>query len=147
MKKLVLLFILTGFALASQGQRTLWADTFNISTLTGTDSLFYMPVTKRIYGSPFSCEIEYSGLSQDDWTFAIGYSNEATLGDSYNEDSHADFPFTMNATSDAYTNHNGSSVATKLFNQQDPLVNRWLIIKITAGTGGTGRINWRILQK
>lgn len=146
MKKLVFILGLI-ICVSSFGQRKNWIDSLDISEVVGSDTSFYVSVNDRDFGTAYSVEINYETLSQDDWTFAIGYSNGEVAGDSYNESSNSDIPYTLDVTSNSYTNFNDSTVATKMFRDQLPLSSRWIIFKITAGTSGTGYVIWRYFQK
>ena len=124
MKKL--LFLLLFFIpLLLQGQRTWETDTL----ITNTDTTIFL----RFYSyGDWAIQFDYSSYDQDDWTISLGNSQDGTSFDKLDD---ARLPYTLNVTSNSYTDETGATRSTVTF-EGDAWRTIYMGIKI--GTTGAG---------
>lgn len=104
MKKLLiaLLFLIP---LLSIGQRTWETD----SLITAADTTYFMKFFS--YGN-WAIQFEYTSFDQDDWTLSLGHSQD---GASFDKIDDARVPYTLDVTTNSYTDEAGNTRATVTF--------------------------------
>jgi len=149
MKKSIILLTAILITVMSYGQRRSITDSIDVSQITGTDSTYYFSYSKKLFGPGWSVEIEYGTLDDDDATISFGASNNPTEGSSYNAFTFVApgaFPYTMDATTNDYTNKLGDTVATNIW-QMDKMHYRWIACKVAKGSVTSGKVYIYFVQE
>ena len=151
MKKILLL---VGFAIiALTGySRGPYLDSIDVSLITSTDSVYFIPLNRANFGSDWGIEFEYSTLNASDATISVGISNFGNTFTPY-ESVNA---IVLNVATDT-TSVNGSAPGISKRTLQPatfatdasmtPLVFNYLAIKVVKGSVTTGKIYYIIRQK
>jgi len=109
MKKLLTILLLSLIITASFGQKTWETDTMKVADLTGTDSIGFV----RFYSyGDYSIQFEYSDFDADDATLSLGNSNDGTSFDKFDD---SRLPYTLDVTTNSYTDEEGDTRATVTF--------------------------------
>lgn len=135
MKKILLIMFALVIGVSAFGQRRV--ETGSITTSVDT-TIF---ITDFYTEGQWSISFEYGSLSNDDWTISIGHSAKW----SFDKIDDSRVPYTLDVTTNAYTDELGNSRATVTFTGQG-----WrsadLGIQIDVGTANSETIPYKYMK-
>lgn len=135
MKKFLLL-LLFFVPILTFGQRTWETDTL----ITNVDTTIFV----RFYSyGDWSIQFDYSSYDQDDWTLSLGNSNDGTSFDKIDD---ARVPYTLDVTSNSYTDETGATRCTVTF-EGDAWRTIYMGIKIDITTAGTDTLAFKYARE
>lgn len=151
MKKILLLI---GFAIiALTGySRVPYLDSIDVSLITSTDSVYFIPLSRANFGSDWGIEFEYSTLNASDATISVGISNFGNTFTPYE----AMNAIVLNvATDTAAVNGAAPGISARVLQpattatdaSNTPLTFNYLAIKVAKGSVTSGKIYYIIRQK
>lgn len=160
MKKILtaLLLVVSISAFTQKNPKYSYNVDFDMSNITGTDTVLFTDGTKELlaFGTSVTVEIDYTGLNADDATFSVGGSN---FGYTFNNLDATLFPYTMNVADSAEVN----GVSAKAEKQESKFISAtsryttksWVItnhpfdyipLKIVKGSVTSGTLRVRIRE-
>lgn len=125
--------------MSAYGQRKIETGSYIIPVSMTTDTTVF--ITGFFTNNQWSISFEYGTMDNDDWTISIGHSKDW----SFDKIDDARVPYTLDVTTNAYTDELGNSRAT-LTIEGDGWRTADLGIKIDVGTANTDTITYKYMK-
>jgi len=140
MKRLLTVLLLLIVPIMLFGQKTWENDSIVVTDLTGTDTTVFV----RFYSyGDYSIQFEYSDFDADDGTLSLGNSNDGTSFDKFDD---SRLPYTLDVTTNAYTDEVGGTRATVTFTD-DAYRTIYLGIKLTLNSVTDGTLYYKYARE
>jgi len=138
MKKILLIFALM-IGLSAYGQRRIETGSLVIPVSMTTDTTIF--ITDFYTEGKWSIAFEYGTLSNDDWTISLGNSKDW----SFDKIDDSRVPYTLDVTTNSYTDELGNSRATFTI-RGDGWLSADMGIKIDIGTAHAETITYKYMK-